>query len=327
MKIHHLKALVAIADTGSVSAAARSCELSPPAITKAIQELESELGLLLLVRESRGVAFTEAGKSLLVHARLITTQIHKSMDEMASLLHKRDSHLKIAVSPWIALSILGETVRLFQRQMPDVQLEFHEALAGTTASKLRDGSLDLAIGRSSSLLMQDEFQCVPLFETSSAVVCRVGHPRAEVQSLSDLAGCEWVLNADPRDDGKSDDPFKKYCVDYSPRIHISHSFVVAIGLIASLDMLGLMPWPLVEALTGREKLRVIPIQETLNPAVTSLLTRRGDPLSASARHFVDSFVAVTRHAHESADSGQRRLFHSFDRLLMPTASSPAPVKT
>ncbi len=97
-------------------------------------------------------------------------------------------------------------------------------------------------------------------------------------------------------------------------------------MIAGLDMLGLMPWPLVEALTGREKLRVIPIRETLNPAVTSLLTRRGDPLSASAKHFVDSFVAVTRHTHESEDPGQRRLFHSFDRLLMPAASAPGRVK-
>lgn len=314
VKIHQLRAIVAIADTGSISAAARLCDLSPPAIAKAIKELESELRLPLLARATRGVVFTEAGKLLLAHARLITTQIRKSEEDMATLLGNRNTRLKIAVSSWIALSVLGETVGLFRKNFPDVQLAFHEALVTTVVPKLRDGSLDLAIGPSFPGQLGDEFERSTLFQTTSAVVCRMGHPKSAAQTLDELSDCEWLLSSDPREGAREEDPFKRFLCNFSPRIHLSSSYAIAIGLITGSDMLSLMPWPLVEVLMGREKLSVIPIQETLNPTDIGLATRRGDLLSASAQHFVDCFLKVMRNACESGDPGKRRFFHSFDSV-------------
>jgi DNA-binding MarR family transcriptional regulator len=64
MKLHQLRALVAIADTGSIRNAARATDLSPAAITKAIRELEEDLNVTLIIREATGVTLTEAGRAI-----------------------------------------------------------------------------------------------------------------------------------------------------------------------------------------------------------------------------------------------------------------------
>ena len=68
MKEHHLKALVQVAESASISAAARAMNLSQSALTKALRELEESVGAELLNRSYRGIEFTTAGKVLLQSA-------------------------------------------------------------------------------------------------------------------------------------------------------------------------------------------------------------------------------------------------------------------
>lgn len=67
MKFHHLEALVACADAGSVRAAARQLGVSQPAVTQAIRELEAHQQLALVIRSPTGLQFTDHGKALLAH--------------------------------------------------------------------------------------------------------------------------------------------------------------------------------------------------------------------------------------------------------------------
>ncbi|MGR8025230.1 LysR family transcriptional regulator, partial [Burkholderia cenocepacia] len=69
MKYHQLKAFVAVADEGSIRAAARRLNVSPAALTKAVKELELALGGSLVVRTARGVQRTRFGQQLQVRAR------------------------------------------------------------------------------------------------------------------------------------------------------------------------------------------------------------------------------------------------------------------
>ena len=59
MKFYQLNALVAVADAGSIRGAAKRLDTSPAAVTKAVQKLESEISLQLLVRNTSGIDFTE----------------------------------------------------------------------------------------------------------------------------------------------------------------------------------------------------------------------------------------------------------------------------
>jgi len=325
MKVHQLKALVAIGDQGSIRAASRASGLSPAAVTKAVRELEDDLKTLLITREAKGVTFTEAGRALLVHARLVVGQLARAQEEMDLLVGRRHAPLRIGVAAWVALSCLGEVVKLFQQRMPEVQLEFFEGVLTVSIPKLRDGTLDFCIGRACPPSMQDDFAQVPLFGTSSAVVARAGHPLANSRTLADLRDAQWLLNWMPGNDvSDNDDPFARYLREFKPRVHVAHSMVFATSLVRQTDLLALMVWPLVETIAAREQLIVLPLAETLNVSTTSLISRRGDPLSAAAQCFIGCFKEVVYGSLSSDDPVRRRLFHSIDGVALGEPGWRAP---
>lgn len=153
--------------------------------------------------------------------------------------------------------------------------------------------------------------------TTSAVVARRGHPLAQCRSLADLRQAQWMLNWTPADDpAPLDDVFSRYLREHAPAVHVAHSFVIAMSLIRQTDMLGLMAWPLVEAVAAREQLCVLPLAETLNETTTSLISRRGDPLSAAAQCFIVCFNTVVCGVFDSGDAARRRVFRSIDGLAL-----------
>ncbi len=319
MKIHQLKALVVVADTGSLRAASRLMELSPAAVTKAIRELEEEVGSVLVLRETRGVTFTDAGRALLVHARLVVGQLKRAEEDMSRLAGQSHAVLRVGIASWLAVSCLGEAVTLFQQTMPEVRLEFFEGVLTVSVPRLRDGTLDLCIGRSLPGAMSEDFEHAPLFRISSAVVARQGHPLAHCRSFAQLADAQWVLNWTPGNELQVTvdpaDAFFRYLREYRPRVHVAHSQVIATSLVRGTDILTVMPWPLVEATPERAGLCTLPITEVLNEAICSIITRRGKPLSAAAQCFIDCLRSVIQRMAQSDNPADRRLFHAVDDLV------------
>lgn len=325
MKLHQLKALVAIADHGSLRAAARAAQVSPAAISKAVRELEDALRTRLVLRQSQGAGFTEAGRVLLVHARLAVEQLARAEHEISALAGGAQQ-LRVGVAAWLAMTCLGDVVLQFQHRMPGVRLEFFEGALTVAIPRLRDGTLDCYIGPSPPPPLDADFTLQPMFRTTSAVVARQGHPLAGSRSLAQLAGAQWLRNWSPAEHPVADDDvLGRFLVDSGAVIHVVHAAVIAISLVRSTDMLSVMPWPLIEAVAAREQLCVLPLGESFNDAATSLVWRRGEPLGAAARCFVDCFTEVMRKALQSDDPARRRLLHSIDTLslgpgLPPTAA-------
>ncbi|MBY4749693.1 LysR family transcriptional regulator, partial [Burkholderia cepacia] len=81
MKHHQLRALAAIAEHGSLRAAARAIHLSQPALTKAIRELELDLGVPLVTRNARGAQLTRFGQAVYARARLILAEMQHARDD------------------------------------------------------------------------------------------------------------------------------------------------------------------------------------------------------------------------------------------------------
>ncbi len=319
-KIHQLNALVGVASTGSIRAASRVMGLSPAAVTKAVRELEEEAGATLVVRENTGIRFTPAGGALLVHARAVLAQLERAEQELAALAGAAPSVLRVGIAAWVAISWLGEVVRMFRQRLPAVRLELFEGVLTVSIPKLRDGTLDLCIGRSAPAQLHGEFAHAPLFRTTSAVVARQGHPMATCRELHELRHAEWILNWVPGDEGEAPqdppDPFQRFLREHRPKVHRAHSLVFATTLVRDADMLALMPWPLVEAIAVQEGFCTLPLNETLNEVDCSVITRRGVPLCDAARCFMDCFGIVTRRAASSASRSERRVFDSLEALAL-----------
>ncbi|HKT91046.1 MAG TPA: LysR substrate-binding domain-containing protein [Paraburkholderia sp.] len=316
MKFHQFRALVAMADTGSIRAAARQLGISPAAATKAVRELEAEQQIALVTRNANGIAFTEAGQALLVHARLVVHQMSRAQDELDARRGRGGGKLAIGVTPWLALSFLPDAVTLFRERMPGMQLEFYEGLLNIVMPRLRDGSLDFSLGKPGPASLHAEFTQTPIFATESAVVVRKDHPLSHAQSLNELQDCEWLLNWDPASkEMVADDVFLRHGLPMPKSVHLAHSFVVAMGLIMNTDMVSIFPWPLVETRFARDNLRALALHEEVDRTVVSVVARRGVPLSAAAECFLECLKEAIHAGEASTNPDRRRLYHTLELLI------------
>lgn len=134
MKFYQLNALVAVADAGSIRGAAKRLDTSPAAVTKAIQKLEADTATQLLIRNTSGIVFTELGKKLLIQARLLVAQMLNARQVLADSNGELVGRLSVAVTPWLAMTLMPKAVVRFRQLFPQVQLELYEGLSSVACA-------------------------------------------------------------------------------------------------------------------------------------------------------------------------------------------------
>jgi LysR family transcriptional regulator of abg operon len=191
IKQYQLRALVAIADSGSIRAAAAALCLSQPAITKAIRDLEGEIGLTLLVRSSRGVTLTPEGQVLLSRARMIGRELERVEEDIQLLKGQRGGRLQIGVTPLAGLTVMPKAFQRFRAAWPDIALSFLEVPVEQMYEALQDGRIDFAVGAVGPG-RQPPHGSVALVSLPTSFAIRRGSPYAAARSLAELRHLEWL---------------------------------------------------------------------------------------------------------------------------------------
>jgi DNA-binding transcriptional LysR family regulator len=145
MDTQHLQAFVAIAETGSFSAAAERLHLTQPAISKRIALLEEQLKSPLFDRIGRQVVLTQAGQVLLSKATLILREVTAAQRAIADLKGEVEGKLSIATSHHVGLHYLPPYLREFSTQFPQVKLDLHFLDSEQAYHEILQGRFDLAI--------------------------------------------------------------------------------------------------------------------------------------------------------------------------------------
>ncbi|VWD14628.1 LysR family transcriptional regulator [Burkholderia lata] len=316
IKLHQLQALVASAEAGSIRGAARTLGLSQAAVTRALRELEASERLPLLVRAPEGIGFTEYGKTLLTHAKLVLKQLEHAQSDLERMRGRVEGRLSVGVTPWLTLTFLAETVLRFRERMPDVRLELYEALTAVAQPLLRDGSMDFAL-RYMQPGSAQEFSFEPLLRYDMSVMVRAGHPREHARSIHDLLDNDWVLNSTA--DGQA------ALVDYlftrngaqidERRIVRAQSVSMLQTMLEQADMCTWCPTILASVPQFGERMRVLPLKETFEPDELGIVTRRSSTLSDAARCFIDCLLQVIRRHARSARKADLALFRTLSLLI------------
>lgn len=312
MKVQQLRYFVSVADKGSVRAAAESLGVSPAAVSQALRELEATLDTALLTREAHGTVPSFAGRQLLSHARLILGQVARAEEEITLIKGLAGGNLNIGVTPWISQSILPHALASFRSLRPEIRINIHETL-GCAHPALRDGTLDLVIGRPPPLL-QANFHARDIFRCGFGIISRLGHPLAASTSLRDLGGQDWVLTMDVDELAQPlADLLRPYGVEPRPEhIHFAQSAIIAISMLEVGNMLTFCPWPLIESPLLRDRVHALPIREKLPELTTSIVFRRSDTLSAAAQQFLECFDAATASCLETSEPALKRVMNSVE---------------
>lgn len=194
MKDHQLKALVQVAESGSIRAAARAMHLSQSALTKALRELEVDVGAELLTRSYKGIEFTRAGATLLMRARLALSVLDKAREEINLLRGGTGARVAIAVTPMAGVLVLPRVLREFEQLQPDVGVSMAEGLLTTVLPELIEGRLDFAVAIADPADLPYEIDFAALASVQPTLAGRRGHPLAGATRWSELKEARWVLN-------------------------------------------------------------------------------------------------------------------------------------
>ncbi|QKV52953.1 LysR family transcriptional regulator [Comamonas antarctica] len=317
MKLHQLRYLVALGAEGSIRASARSLGLAQATVTQGLSELQVSAGVVLLERRGRGVQLTPAGLELLEQARSIVGQV--ALAEQRLERHRESGaqrRLAVGVTPWVGQTLLAPVVSAFRKALPHVRLEFVDGFAALTYPRLRDGSLDLMIGRIAPAALLQGLQAEPLFRYEMTVVGRAQHPLAKARSLSELLETDWILSHSPHEDESvMQDLFGKHgLAPPHARIQLAHSGWLALALMKRIDMLSFWPWPLLETQNFNGDFVALNLNERFAHHEVGIVRRAQETASPPAALFIELFREQVRQAAVSTDPAWKRFFYTLDWL-------------
>lgn len=197
MNLRQLKYLIKIVEAGNITRAAELLHVAQPALGMQIRQLESELGVDLLIRHSRGVEASEAGKLLVERAREILSRVESARHEVTALAGKTREYLSVGL-PTSVMTLIGPDLILKAKErIPDLEISFTENLSYALADSVAKGELDLA------LIYEDEengelLHTLLLSEELLFVVAPDQAPAEEHIALQDALGWPLILTG-PRD--------------------------------------------------------------------------------------------------------------------------------
>ena len=295
MKFHQLNAFLAAVETGSIRAAARRLNLSQAALTKALRELEEDLGASLIQRSVRGVQLTESGARLLVRARLITQQAQLARSELQQLQGADEGTVTIGVSPLVALTALPLAVAEFRRTYHKVRLHVVEGLEGIILPGVRQGNLDFGIMIVAGGHLGEDLLLDPWFSAPNAVVLREGHPLAEARTLAELAHLEWLATSFGTHGlgTRVEKIFAQASLPPPERLMRCESVIVAFAILRHTDVVSLIPAPLLER-PETNGIRAVALEMSPPMSDFNLITRADVPLSPVAAAFAACLKEQTR---------------------------------
>ncbi len=182
MDIRQLKYFVGIVDAGSFSKAAERLWIAQPSLSQVISGLEADIKKQLLVRSSKGVLPTEAGRVLYRHARTILRQMEQAKEEIKQGSLSESGPVAVGMPTTIASVLAMPLFRRVRERYPGIRLQIFESLSGYLTELLANSRLDLAL-----LFRDSESRGVsvqPLFDEDLCVVGNVG-----LEDLSAKASC------------------------------------------------------------------------------------------------------------------------------------------
>ncbi|NAT15681.1 LysR family transcriptional regulator [Pseudomonas syringae pv. actinidifoliorum] len=140
-----LKLFVHIAEAPSLTQGARNTFMSPAAASVRIKGMEVRLGATLFYRDSRGVELTEAGKRLLVHARIILRQIGYVQSEFAEHAQATSGHIRIFANSTAVTEFLPEILARYLADNPGVTIDLQERMSRDIVRGVLEGATDMGI--------------------------------------------------------------------------------------------------------------------------------------------------------------------------------------
>lgn len=268
MDIKQLRYLICVIEKKSFTRAAEHLAVAQPALGLKIRKLEEELGAQLLVRHSRGVEPTEAGRLLLERAREIVARVDAACQELRDFGGALRGRIVLGMTPSLSLIVASELIRRGAAALPLVKVKLVEELSLALVQRLREERLDVALAF--NVQDDEELCCEPLIRESMFFVEKATTQAAPEESIAfrEVVRKPLILNAQPN-------VARRLLEDAAQRLGLELNVAVEMDSVYSLKELveqgvadTVLPYGAVARMMAEGRLRARRIVE---PELTRLL--------------------------------------------------------
>jgi DNA-binding transcriptional LysR family regulator len=177
VEVYQVKYFLALCETLNFTRAAEKCNVAQPSLTRAIQNLEGELGGALFHRERQNTHLTELGRMMVPYLQQLSLQLEAAKKRARGLALLDEAELHLGMMCTLGPGRLMELMEKYRRGQPGVSLSLRDANGQALRRLLVAGELDLAVLALPE--MDDELHALPLFTERFLIAFAPGHPFAD----------------------------------------------------------------------------------------------------------------------------------------------------
>lgn len=195
LKTRHLLLLIAIGEEGNIHRAAETLNMSQPAASKLLKDLEDVLGLALFERLPRGMRPTWYGESMIRHARIALASLTQAGTELEALKSGRFGEVSIGAITGPAVTLLPQAVAIVARDHPDLRVQLAVESSDVLIERLAQRRLDIMVGRLFETHDKTNLAYERLADEPVCAVARIKHPLLSESALTlkQLEQAAWIV--------------------------------------------------------------------------------------------------------------------------------------
>ncbi|MEJ8812061.1 LysR family transcriptional regulator [Variovorax ureilyticus] len=188
--LRQLRVFQAVAEERNFSRAGDRVGLTQPAVSRAIVELESQLGVKLLDRTTREVVLTEAGQSLALRLDRALDELDQTLAEVHGMAGARRGKVRVASSPTLSANLMPACIAECARRDPEIELVLLDRIQQDVLDSVRAGEVDFGVVVEPP--SAEDLHCEAILDDPFCLVMAPGH------RLADKASVRWpMLDGEP----------------------------------------------------------------------------------------------------------------------------------
>ncbi|HWK68535.1 MAG TPA: LysR family transcriptional regulator [Rhizobiaceae bacterium] len=297
LKFGHMRMIVALEDQGSVSAAAQILNISQPAASRMVAEMEAILEVKLCERLARGIALTPYGRALARRARTILLEMSEADREIADLKTGKGGSVFVGAVTAPAMDLAMRAIREVRRLYPRMEITIQNETSNVLARELLASRHDFIIARIPEDLNPRLFESRVLGIERACLIVRRGHPllRRAPAAFETLTGYDWVLQP-----GGSllrrtlESLFIARNVPLPDRIINTSSLLLTIVMVAQSDAIAPVATEVASFIRAEDGLagavEILPVDAEIEVQPYSMIKVRNRALSPAAQLLHDFIV-------------------------------------
>ncbi len=260
--LRHLRIIAALADLKLVARVSESLNVTQPAVSKQIAELEKIVGVPVVTRDRNRLYLTPIGNRLADHAKQVLSQIDRASFDIDAMASGVTGSVSIGAVSSVAPTLLPKTIELFKRGAPHASVSVTEGHFVELLPMLKSGALDLLIARIWQPQELEGVDQMTLFSEPVIVVAGRDHPLTMQENLSwsDTIQFPWIFpQANSVARRAVDALFAANGLAPPSNTIASVSLALNLELFRAMPTLGFMPQRLAQAHSIRGDVSVLPL--------------------------------------------------------------------